>query len=145
MFEETIIIGIIVAFFYYEIVGIFPGGIIIPGYLAFYLPGQPARVVMTVFLAFISYLLVRFIISRYLILYGVRRFFLLIMVNYVLGLMVSSYLGYFPLDISLTPVGFLIGGIIANNFIRQGFIMTLANMLAAVLLIRLILMGLNIA
>jgi len=144
MFEKTIIIGVISSFYYYEIVGILPGGIIVPGYLAFFIQEQPLRVLLTVLSALISFFIVKYIISRYLFVYGVRRFFLMITVNYATGNILIANIEFLPVDLTLAPIGFLIGGIIANNFAKQGIAITLINMTGAVILIRLIIIALNL-
>ena len=144
MLELYIMVGVVVSFFYYEIIGILPGGIIVPGYLALYIVDQPFRVLATIISAFFSFILVKYVISRYMIIYGSRRFFLMILVNYVVGTFILSASGLIlPIEIKLTPVGFLIGGIIANNYSRQGIIVTLINMLGAVMIIHLIAITFN--
>jgi len=50
MIFETLFIGLILAFFYVELMDIYPGGIIVPAYIALYLD-QPLRVLATIFIA----------------------------------------------------------------------------------------------
>ncbi len=65
-------VGILMAILFIEITDIFPGGIIVPAYVALYLD-EPLRVLVTIGVAFLSLLSYRWL-SRYLILFGKRRF-----------------------------------------------------------------------
>ncbi|GAG73731.1 unnamed protein product, partial [marine sediment metagenome] len=68
---ETFFIGLVVAILYIEVMDIYPGGIIVPAYIALYLD-QPFRALATVLIAFLSLYCYKFL-SRYLILFGKRR------------------------------------------------------------------------
>jgi len=76
MIYETFFIGLILAVLYVEVMEIYPGGIIVPAYLALYLD-KPQRVLATLCIALLSLLAYR-LISRWLILFGRRRFVLLL-------------------------------------------------------------------
>ncbi|MGB2844791.1 MAG: poly-gamma-glutamate biosynthesis protein PgsC/CapC, partial [Candidatus Aminicenantaceae bacterium] len=74
---ETLLIGLIVAVIYVEIMDVFPGGIIVPAYMALYLD-KPLRVLATILIAVLSLYTYKFL-SRYLILFGKRRFVMMIL------------------------------------------------------------------
>jgi len=67
MTYETFFIGLIVAALYVEIMDIYPGGIIVPAYMALFFD-QPLRVLATVLIALLSLLTYRFL-SRFFILF----------------------------------------------------------------------------
>ncbi|MFW6308485.1 MAG: poly-gamma-glutamate biosynthesis protein PgsC/CapC [bacterium] len=144
MFEESVILGIIVSFIYYEIIGVFAGGIIVPGYLVYY-ASEPLRILLTIFIALITYLLVYFIISRYILVYGARRFFMMVMVSFVIGRGLDYAVGLINVNTVVAPVGFLISGIIANNFVKQGVITTLIHMATVFIIMQLILIAIGIS
>lgn len=50
MIFQAIGIGIIIGFLFYEVVGLSPGGIVVPGYLALFID-QPGRIVLTIGIA----------------------------------------------------------------------------------------------
>lgn len=117
-------VGISVGLIFYEITGITPGGIIVPGYLALFAQ-QPLRILATLGTAFVAFgigkLLFRFIIA-----YGRRRFALLLLI----GIAVRVLMDWVVFDLlhtslGLHTIGLLIPGIIASDMERQGVGVTL--------------------
>jgi poly-gamma-glutamate biosynthesis protein PgsC/CapC len=130
MIAQTILIGIVVALFYTEMTGILPGGIIVPAYVAFYLD-QPLRVVATILAAVISLLVFKWL-SRYFLLFGRRRFVLLLLLGGLCGqlwFVLWPHLFSAPLD--LRVIGWIIPGLLANNLERQKILPTLASLITA--------------
>jgi len=128
MTYETLLIGLLVAVLYVEIFGVYPGGIIVPAYIALYLD-QPLRVLVTVAIAVLCILLYRFL-SRYLILFGKRRFVTFIFLGAVLA-QIWSFLfpELFPESLGLRAIGWLIPGLLANNLEKQRFWPTLGSLI----------------
>ena len=123
----TILIGIVIALLYAEIIGILPGGIIVPALMALYLD-EPWRVVATVLAAFLSLGCYKFL-GRYLLLFGRRRFVLLLLLGALFGqlwLLLWPRLFAAPLD--LRVIGWIIPGLLANNLVRQKILPTLASL-----------------
>jgi poly-gamma-glutamate biosynthesis protein PgsC/CapC len=127
MTYETLFIGLLVAVLYVEIIGVYPGGIIVPAYIALYLD-QPMRVIATIAIAIICLLLYR-ILSRALILFGKRRFVTFIFIGAVMA-QVWSFLfpQFFPESFGLRAIGWLIPGLLANNLEKQRILPTLASL-----------------
>lgn len=125
---ETLLIGLVLAVIYVEIMDIYPGGIIVPAYVALYLD-QPLRVLVTIVIAFLSLYSFRFL-SRFLILFGKRRFVMLILLG-VIWAQVWFFLipHIFSDPLGLRAVGWLIPGLLANNLEKQKAVPTLASML----------------
>jgi len=73
---ETLLVGMLVAVLYVEIMDIYPGGIIVPAYIALYLH-SPLRVLVTIFIALLSLYSYK-TLSRFFILFGKRRFVTLV-------------------------------------------------------------------
>lgn len=125
---ETLLIGLAVAVLYVEVMDIYPGGIIVPAYIALFL-NQPLRIVVTIIVAFLSLYSYK-ILSRWLILFGRRRFVMLILLGAVwaqLWFLVLPHLFSEPL--ALRAIGWLIPGLLANNLEKQKYVPTLASML----------------
>lgn len=127
MTYETLFIGLLVAVLYVEIFGIYPGGIIVPAYIALYLD-QPLRVLMTLAIAVICVLVYR-LLSRYVILFGKRRFVTFIFIGAVVAQAWSFLFPHlFPESFGLRAIGWLIPGLLANNLEKQRFLPTLASL-----------------
>jgi len=125
---ETLIIGILMAVLYVEIFDIYPGGIIVPAYIALYLD-QPLRVLTTILIALLSLLTYK-IWSKFLILFGRRRFVTMILVGVLWAQLWFLLLPHlFSSPIGLRAIGWLIPGLLANNLEKQKFFLTLASML----------------
>jgi len=126
----TVIIGIVVALLWAEITGLLPGGIIVPAFMALYLD-QPLRVAATLAAALLGLGCYKLLAGR-LLLFGRRRFVLLILLGGVFGqlwLVVWPHLG--PASLDLRVVGWIIPGLLANNLERQRFWPTLASLAGA--------------
>lgn len=138
MIYQAIGIGIAIGFLFYELVGLSPGGIVVPGYIALFID-QPIRVIITVGIAILTYYIVNFL-SNYLILYGKRRFLSMILISFLVKWLVESFVFQFPAaNIELQSIGYIIPGLLANEMNRQGIIPTLLAMSIVAILVRLIL------
>lgn len=128
MLFETLLIGILAAVLYVELMDIYPGGIIVPAYIALYLD-EPLRVLATVVIAYFALLSYK-LLSRYLVLFGRRRFVTMILLGTFwaqVWLLILPRLFSAPLP--LKAIGWLIPGLLANNLEKQNQILTLASML----------------
>lgn len=133
MIYETLLIGIIVAIIYTEILETYPGGIIVPAYVALHLD-HPWRVVMTTAIAFSSLFVYR-LLSRHFILFGKRRFVTLVLT----GVLLSQTLYLLSTNTSIASndhlvVGWLIPGLLANNLEKQRWLPTLASLVTVAVL-----------
>jgi poly-gamma-glutamate biosynthesis protein PgsC/CapC len=127
MHLETIFIGLAVALLYAELTGIYPGGIIVPAFLALSLD-HPIRALATVAVACLS-LLVYKLLSRTLILFGKRRFVIIILIGGLLSqLLVLVMPKLLAAPVEFQVIGFIIPGLLANNLERQRFLPTLASL-----------------
>jgi len=138
MIYQAIGIGIAIGFLFYELVGLSPGGIVVPGYIALFID-QPLRIMVTVAIALLTYYIVYFL-SNYLILYGKRRFLSMILISFLVKWIVESFIFQFPVtNIEIQSIGYIIPGLLANEMKRQGIIPTLLAMSIVAILVRLIL------
>jgi poly-gamma-glutamate biosynthesis protein PgsC/CapC len=124
---ETLFIGLIVAVLYVEIMDLYPGGIIVPAYMALHLD-QPLRILATIAVALLSLYTYK-ILSRLLILFGKRRFVMLVLLGGIWAQIWFILLPHFFSEpAGLRAIGWLIPGLLANNLEKQKFIPTLASM-----------------
>lgn len=131
-------IGLAVSLLLTELFGIAAGGMIVPGYIALSLT-RPLDVLLTIGAGFATFLIVH-TLSSFVIVYGRRRTVLMILIGYLMGLFARWATSGVVVDGSaLTVIGFIIPGLIAIWLDRQGVVETLAALLTASALVRLIL------
>lgn len=124
---ELFFCGLLLALLFIAVTGYYPGGIIVPGYLVLY-ADQPLRITGTIIAGLLAFFIYR-LASRYLILFGKRRFVFLILISATLSFCFSFLMPFiFPVSSELKMIGWVIPGLIANNFDRQGIIVTFSSM-----------------
>jgi|SRR6056297_1799080 len=139
MLIESVGIGILVSFIYTEITGFYAGGIIVPGYLAFFWQ-EPYRILATLSTAMLTYIVVKSL-SNYVIMYSRRRFTACVIIAYLIGWFYRSlFIEYFPLSEDLRVIGYIIPGLIANDMLRQGITATLASLTFVSIFLRLLML-----
>ncbi|MFZ2330099.1 MAG: poly-gamma-glutamate biosynthesis protein PgsC [Atribacterota bacterium] len=136
MIFQAIGIGIAIGFLFYELVGLSPGGIVTPGYIALFI-NQPWRIIITIAIAILTYYIVIFL-SNYLILYGKRRFLSMILISFLVKWLAESFLFQLPVaTIEIQSIGYIIPGLLANEMQRQGILPTLLATIIVAILVRL--------
>lgn len=127
MIYETLLIGLLCALLFIEVFGLYPGGIIVPAYMALYID-HPVRILVTVVFALACLFLYRFL-SRFFILFGKRRFVMFIFLGALLAqLWAFIFPHLFSDPIGLKAIGWIIPGLLANNMERQKIVPTLASL-----------------
>ncbi len=138
MIFQAIGIGIVIGFLFYEVVGLSPGGIVVPGYLALFID-QPGRITLTVVTALLTYYIVLFL-SNHLILYGKRRFLSMVLISFIVKWLIESFLFQLPIvSVEIQSIGYIIPGLLANEMRRQGVCPTLLATAIVTILVRLVL------
>ena len=140
MVELTIGLGVLISLLFHEVFGAAAGGIVVPGYIAMHLH-EPLRLIGTLVVAFVTYLAIR-LVARFVFIYGRRRMVLAILLGFIFGYISRQVISYEMLaaDIRLQAIGFIIPGLIANWFERQGVVKTIATMMIAAPLVRMLVM-----
>ena len=136
---ELLILGVLVSIVFYELTDITPGGLIVPGLMVAYI-GQPLRMVYTLLIAIAAFYIVK-LLSRKFLIFGKRRFVILIVISFVLHVLFNLIFGAFSLDltsIAISMVGYTVSGIIANNMFKQGVVKTGVSLAVVVCIIQLI-------
>jgi gamma-polyglutamate biosynthesis protein CapC len=136
MVELTIGLGVLTSLLFHEVFGAAAGGIVVPGYIAMHLH-EPLRLLGTLIVAFVTYVAIR-LIARFVFIYGRRRMVLAILLGFIFGYVSRQMISYEMLaaDVRLEAIGFIIPGLIANWFERQGVVKTVATMMIAAPLVR---------
>lgn len=140
MVELTIGLGVLISLLFHEVFGAAAGGIVVPGYIAMHLH-EPLRLLGTLLVAYVTYWAIR-LISRFMFIYGRRRLVLAILLGFIFGYISRQMIAYEMLsaDVRLEAIGFIIPGLIANWFERQGVVKTIATMMIAAPLVRILVM-----
>ena len=124
---EAVFFGILLGFIYYEIVGLTPGGIIVPGYIALAVR-QPLSIAATLAVALLTFIIVTGL-RHLIILFGKRMFLASVMIGFFLTwcaeLWVFDSIG--PSS-GLRIIGFIIPGLIANEMQKQGMFRTIISL-----------------
>lgn len=123
MYHEIIILGIVISLIFTEVTGL-SAGLIIPGYLVLSLH-SPLRLVITFGVALLAVLACH-VLSQWVILYGRRRFALLVLLTFLLASGLDM-VGVLPGG--MTVIGVLVPGIIAREMDRQGIVDTLISLI----------------
>jgi len=122
---ELIAVGLLLSLIFAGTTGIYAGGIIVPSYLALFLE-QPGRIAGTFAAAVIAFLIVS-ILSRHLLLFGKRQFVVMILCGALCAIVISSALpSLLPETTEFRVLGWVIPGLMANSFRRQGILVTSA-------------------
>jgi poly-gamma-glutamate biosynthesis protein PgsC/CapC len=140
--EYVLVIGVVTSLLMTEFIGIAPGGVIVPGFMALY-ADSPLVVAVTLADAALSFLAVR-LLARYAILFGRRRYASFILAGFLARFLLEVAL---PAAIPGTPLlaamGWLIPGIIAAEADRQGPLRTLLALVAGAAFVKLLWMALG--
>ncbi|HNW24576.1 MAG TPA: poly-gamma-glutamate biosynthesis protein PgsC [Candidatus Cloacimonas sp.] len=138
--QAAVGMGVIISLMFSELLGASAGGIVVPGYIALYLD-KPLQILGTLVISLLTWGIIR-IISNFTLLFGKRRMVLSILIGFILGWL-SRILVVQDITIhqlQMQSIGYIIPGLIANWFERQGFWKTLSSMGIAAIVVRLALM-----
>ena len=131
---EASFLGLLISLLFTGITGLYPGGVIVPSYLVLFVD-QPARIAGTLIAAFLTLICFK-LASEFLIIFGRRRFVFMILVGGIwtfLWLQVFPFI--FPVSLEFRVIGWIIPGLIANNFERQGVIVTTASLVTVTVVV----------
>lgn len=129
--NDILLLGIFLSLLFTELTDLSPGGIIVPAYFAMYAYDWK-RLLGTVILSLLCMVIVHFM-SKYMILYGRRRYAVYVMTGVLLKFLVGS-LGAG----AAFSIGSLIPGILGRDMEKQGVPKTLTGLGIVTLLTRLI-------
>jgi poly-gamma-glutamate biosynthesis protein PgsC/CapC len=137
MIELAITLGLILSLLSYEIFGLAAGGIVVPGYIALHL-SQADRMAGVVLVSLVTFLIVK-VLSYYTFLYGRRQ----MVISLLIGALLANFSRQFltlnlgPATVELTAIGWVVPGLIAHWFGKQGIIRTLCVLLVTAVIVRL--------
>lgn len=142
-------IGVVASYVFHRLTFISLGGLISVGYLAGALV-EPLNVAATLVLSLVSYLLLYNLVLRFFVLSNRRAFELGVLIGMVLGVVwetVSSMLLHEQSSEwgTLVIVGFMVPGLVAHEFKRQGVRRTIVPLVVLVVLVGALALGVTLA
>ena len=126
MSYETLLVGVLLALLFTELADIYPGGIIVPAYFALNFPDYPV-ILLTLVVSFLTLGTYK-LLSRRLILFGRRRFVMMVLLGVVWAQLAVNTLPLAAPDAQIRVIGWIIPGLLANNLERQRILPTLAGL-----------------
>lgn len=142
MIELSVVLGIFFGLLAYEFIGISPGGLVAPGYVALFLD-QPMRIAGTFIVSICTFLLINWV-SNYVVMFGRRRFAVIMLISFLLRWLWEELLLRSPVNIpELRVIGYIVPGLIANDMERQGLIATICSLIVVSTFVRLALLVLK--
>ena len=131
---ELPFLGLLLSIVFIALTGIYPGGIIVPSYLALFLH-EPTRIIGTLIAALLTVGVYR-LSCRWMILFGRRRFVFMILVGAAWAFLWMQLLpAVFPISLEYRVIGWVIPGLIGNHLDRQGIVVTTASLVIVTVVI----------
>lgn len=138
MIELAITLGLILSLLSYEVFGLAAGGIVVPGYIALQL-SHPDRFIGTLAVALVTFLVIK-ALGQYTFLYGRRQMVLSLLIGCLLANFSREFLtvNISATTLELQAVGWVIPGLLAHWFAKQGIFKTISVLFVSSVLVRLL-------
>lgn len=136
----SLAVGLLVSLAVTEVFGMTAGGMIVPGYFALSVH-RPLDLIVTLLVAAATFGVVK-LLSQFIIIYGRRRIVFALLFGFLIGAVARFCIQGFAADDAsscVCVIGFIVPGLIALWFDRQGMSGTLGSLATSTVLVRLIL------
>lgn len=123
----SLFVGVVLSLIFAEKFGINPAGLVVPGYLALIFD-RPIMLLSVLIISCLTYFIVSNGISKWVILYGRRKFAAMILTGMVIKFIFDLLYPLTPFEmVEVSGIGVVIPGIIANTIQKQGVVITLST------------------
>lgn len=123
----SLFVGVVLSLIFAEKFGINPAGLVVPGYLALIFD-QKIMLLSVLIISCLTYFIVSNGISKWVILYGRRKFAAMILTGMVIKFIFDLLYPLTPFEmVEVSGIGVVIPGIIANTIQKQGVVITLST------------------
>lgn len=123
----SVILGLVCSFFAEELFGVLVGGVVVPGYMALVFD-QPVILIAVYLISILTYLIVEFVLPRFLIIFGRRKFIATLLIAMVIKMAFDLIYPVMPFaTLSFRGIGVIVPGLLANSFSKQGVSLTIAS------------------
>lgn len=131
----AIFVGLCLSLLIETKLGVSPGGVVVPSYIALVLD-EPGIVLNVYLVSIVAYLIVKYILSKWMLIYGKRRFVACIMVGLLVKVLLSLLFPLVPFSVfAFSGIGVVTSGILANTYFRQGVVLTAGTSLLTALVV----------
>jgi len=136
MIELAITLGLVLSLLSYEVFGLAAGGIVVPGYIALHL-SQVDRIGGVLLVSLLTFVIVK-VVSNYTFLYGRRQMVVCLLIGALLANFSRQFLMFnvASTTVELTAVGWVVPGLIAHWFGKQGIVKTVCALIITSVLVR---------
>lgn len=133
--ELALIIGVAVSLLFSEKLGILAGGLVSAAYIAIYFDN--IEVVLVIYLiSFITYFLVQFVLPKFVILYGRRKFVACLIIAIILKIITEFIFPILPFEVfEFRGLSVIVPAILANTYTKQGVKLTVFSSLLVSLIV----------
>lgn len=119
-FYLAMVIGLFLSLLVEEKIGISAGGMIVPGYLAM-VCDDLTQMLQIFAVSFVIYFVVNYILPKFIILFGKRKFVATLIVGVIIKLIVEIGFPLLPFEmIEFTGIGVITPSLLANTYAKQG-------------------------
>ena len=130
-FYLAVAVGLIIGVAMEEYLGVSAGGVVAAGYLAMICDDLLSMAVVLL-VSLLTYLVVELVLSRFLLLFGKRKFVACLLVGLIFKVAADLLVPTLPFaTLAFRGVGVISPGLIANTSARQGLHITIPAVLAA--------------
>lgn len=130
-------LGLIISFFFFELAGLTPGGLVVPGFFALEFQ-EPIKLFATIILSLLTYMIVK-LLANFTILYERRHLIVAVMTAFLLGEIFNKLPVIYNSNYQFQGIGFILPGLIAYWMEVQGLLRTLCSLLISASIIHLLL------
>nr|BAB40949.1 ywtA [Bacillus subtilis] len=125
----ALILGVLLSLIFAEKTGIVPAGLVVPGYLGLVF-NQPVFILLVLLVSLLIYVIVKYGLSKFMILYGRRKFAAMLITGIVLKIAFDFLYPIVPFEIAeFRGIGIIVPGLIANTIQKQGLTITFGSTL----------------
>lgn len=125
----ALILGVLLSLIFAEKTGIVPAGLVVPGYLGLVF-NQPVFILLVLLVSLLTYVIVKYGLSKFMILYGRRKFAAMLITGIVLKIAFDFLYPIVPFEIAeFRGIGIIVPGLIANTIQKQGLTITFGSTL----------------
>ena len=130
-FYLAVAVGLVLSIAMEEFLGVSSGGVVVAGYLAMICDDFMSMIVVLL-VSLLTYLVVELVLSRFLLLFGKRKFVACLLVSLVIKMAADLLVPTLPFaTLAFRGIGIISPGLIANTSARQGLHFTIPAVLVA--------------
>lgn len=130
-FYLALLVGLLLSLAIEEFIGVSSGGVVVAGYLAM-VCDDLVSVGVVILIALLTFLIVEFVLPKFILLFGKRKFVACILVALVFKMIADFFVPILPFaTMAFHGIGVITPGLIAHTATKQGIHITVPAVLVA--------------